>query len=194
MNFEEYRVAALRTMSKGNPAQGPGGSDFDLRQAVWGLGLAGEGSEVVELFVNPDIDSTTLMKEIGDVLWYVAAFCTHNGWSLAEVAGIDSIDMFQTLHSSLAASAGFAWGARVAATSGKVADYIKKVVGHGHTLDDAKLQDGLKATLVAIAGLCTAHGLSMEQICIANIDKLNKRYANGFSTEASLARVDVEVS
>lgn len=189
MNFEEYRVAAFRTMSKGDPSQGPGGANFNLRQAVWGLGLAGEAGEVAGLFLSLDIDQKTLTKELGDVAWYVAAVCTHNGWSLADVADTDSIvDFQQSCWANRGQGTGGGWGLMLCEATGRVADHLKKVVGHGHVLDQAKVVRGLRETLEILAGICFAYDLTLEQVCEANIVKLNARYPAGFSTEASVNR------
>lgn len=56
----------------------------------WALGLAGEAGEVVEpikkyLFMHKDLNIKELSKELGDVLWYVAAMCTTLGLSLHDV-------------------------------------------------------------------------------------------------------------
>lgn len=52
----------------------------DAEQLDWTLGLPGEVGEVVELikhniFHNEPMDKMKLAKEIGDVLWYIAALC-----------------------------------------------------------------------------------------------------------------------
>lgn len=196
MNLDEYQRAAERTMAKGDPSQGPGGADFNLRQAVWGLGLTGEAAEVAGLYLDPEINPATLTKEVGDVLWYIAAFCTHNRWSMAHVmnVGFDvTLRDYQRSFSSTAFAAGSAWGLHLAKECGAVADYIKKVVGHGHVLDEARLRKGLNACMIVVTGLCTAHGLDLDAVCEANIAKLNKRYKDGFSTEASVNRAPGDV-
>lgn len=190
MNLDEYQLAAERTMAKGDP------TEFNLRQAVWGLGLTGEAGEVAGLFLDPDIDLSILTKEVGDVLWYIAAFCAHNRWSMAHVMGVGfdvSLRDYQQSHSSTAFAAGSAWGLHLAKECGAVADYVKKVVGHGHVLDEARLRSGLRSCMVVVTGLCTAHGLDLEVVCEANINKLNKRYKDGFSTEASVNRAPGDV-
>jgi hypothetical protein len=45
--------------------------------------------------------------------------------------------------------------------------------------------------LFYIVNLCSAYGLSVEEIAIGNVEKLLKRYPNGFSKEDSIRRVDV---
>lgn len=72
--------------------------------------------------------------------------------------------------------------------AGEVGDYIKKVYGHGHKLDVDKLKKELGDIQWYIADLCSKHNLDLEDVAKTNIDKLNKRYPEGFSTEKSINR------
>lgn len=83
MDMREYQRLAARTM--------PSSRDPDLDLAVWALGLAGEAGEVVELIKKHvghghTLDKTMVAKELGDVLWYVAAVATHQGLDLGAIA------------------------------------------------------------------------------------------------------------
>lgn len=65
-------------------------SDADIMN-MWNLlGLLGEASEVAReilmaMRAGRGISREDLTKELGDVLWYVAALCSHNGLSLSDV-------------------------------------------------------------------------------------------------------------
>jgi NTP pyrophosphatase (non-canonical NTP hydrolase) len=74
--------------------------------------------------------------------------------------------------------------------AGEVAGIIKKWYFQGHDLDHESLKEEIGDTLWYLTVLSTALGFSLSDIFEANRDKLRKRYPNGFSTEASLARVD----
>lgn len=74
--------------------------------------------------------------------------------------------------------------------AGETVDLIKKEVHHGHELDQDKLKKELGDVLHYLAGIATMYGLNLEDIAVTNIEKLAKRYPNGFNTEDSIKRVD----
>jgi NTP pyrophosphatase (non-canonical NTP hydrolase) len=80
----------------------------------------------------------------------------------------------------------------IAGEAGEVADIVKKVAGHGHTLDRDKLLSEIGDCLWYCSALCQALGFRLEDAAYQNSVKLRKRYPLGFSTEASLKRVDTE--
>lgn len=76
----------------------------------------------------------------------------------------------------------------VAGEAGEVADYVKKVVGHGHPLDPDKLAKELGDVLWYIAVLADLVGFTLEGIGKRNIAKLRARYPDGFTSERSINR------
>lgn len=78
----------------------------------------------------------------------------------------------------------------VAGEAGEVADYIKKVVGHGHALDKDKLTKELGDVLWYVAVLSSVVGVNLETVARVNIDKLKARYPDGFSSDRSINRKD----
>jgi NTP pyrophosphatase (non-canonical NTP hydrolase) len=85
--------------------------------------------------------------------------------------------------------ANFALG--VAGESGEIADYLKKVVFHGHPLEHSRLADELGDVLWYLAALASTTGLSLDEIAEGNVAKLRRRYPDGFNHGDSLRRVDV---
>ena len=82
-DLDGYQQAAARTLNLDLPHR--------EQLSLGALGLAGEGGEVVELikkalFHGTDLPREQLKKELGDVLWYVAAIATASGLTLSEVA------------------------------------------------------------------------------------------------------------
>ena len=71
---------------------------------------------------------------------------------------------------------------------GEVADLIKKAYMQGHPLDKAHIAEELGDVCWYVAELATALGYSMEEIMRGNIDKLRRRYPEGFEVERSIGR------
>ena len=75
--------------------------------------------------------------------------------------------------------------------SGEIADHVKKVMFHGHPLDDAT-RDKIAKEIGDILWYCAMGtkgiGISLGEIATMNVEKLKKRYPEGFSTENSLNR------
>ncbi|MHC2833806.1 nucleoside triphosphate pyrophosphohydrolase family protein [Bacillus sp. F9_6S_D1_P_5] len=87
--------------------------------------------------------------------------------------------------------------------AGEVADIVKKAIFHGHGFDPAhclgeengnthKLALELGDIMYYISIMAHEMGYTLEDIAQMNISKLAKRYPEGFSREASQARVDVK--
>lgn len=78
----------------------------------------------------------------------------------------------------------------VSGEGGEVADMIKKHVFHGHPLDCDKLVKEIGDTLWYLGQLSQAVGWPLSLVAEMNIEKLKKRYPNGFTKQDSIARVD----
>ena len=76
--------------------------------------------------------------------------------------------------------------------SGEAIDIVKKWLAQGHPLDREKLAKELGDIAWYLAETAYALDLTLEEILSANIEKLRKRYPEGFSTDGSIHRDDVE--
>lgn len=72
--------------------------------------------------------------------------------------------------------------------SGEAIDIVKKWLAQGHELDKEKLAKELGDIAWYLAETATALDLNLESIFQANIDKLKKRYPEGFNSERSIHR------
>ena len=72
--------------------------------------------------------------------------------------------------------------------SGEAIDIVKKWLAQGHELDKEKLAKELGDICWYIAVTATALDLSLEDIMAANIEKLRKRYPEGFDADRSRNR------
>lgn len=75
--------------------------------------------------------------------------------------------------------------------SGEVIDVIKKYMFQGHDLDVDKIIDELGDVLWYIAELAEGVGMNLSEIAEHNITKLRKRYPEGFESDKSINRIDV---
>lgn len=95
MNAADYQKLAARTLIDG-PDFAITDNDFMI---IWNaIGLAGEAGEVADtvkkgILHQHGLDRDKMRKELGDVLWYVAALCTKLDMDMGEVmaANIDKL-------------------------------------------------------------------------------------------------------
>lgn len=67
-------------------------------------------------------------------------------------------------------------------------EHMKKVLDQGHELDEAKLIEEAGDTLWYIAKLARICGITLEELAWQNIEKLKKRYPEGFDANLSINR------
>ncbi len=72
--------------------------------------------------------------------------------------------------------------------AGEAIDIVKKWLAQGHELDKAHFAKELGDIAWYLAEAATALDMPLEDILQANIDKLKKRYPNGFDTDRSQSR------
>ncbi len=72
--------------------------------------------------------------------------------------------------------------------SGEAIDIVKKWLAQGHELDKEHLAKELGDIAWYLAEAATALDLSLEEILQANIEKLKKRYPEGFEIQRSTHR------
>ena len=76
----------------------------------------------------------------------------------------------------------------LAGESGECVDIVKKVQFQHHILDAEHLIEELGDVLWYIAEAATAIGCDLDYIMEINIEKLKRRYPNGFDSERSINR------
>ncbi len=72
--------------------------------------------------------------------------------------------------------------------SGEVADHLKKHLFQGHSLCLDEMIKELGDISWYVSAMATALGVTLEEIFTANIEKLEKRYPNGFNKDRSVNR------
>jgi len=76
--------------------------------------------------------------------------------------------------------------------SGEVADVVKKWKFQGHDLDKQKIIKELGDVCWYIAITAEGLGVDLETVMQLNVDKLRKRYPEGFDPDKSINRKDVD--
>lgn len=72
--------------------------------------------------------------------------------------------------------------------AGEVGDIIKKHIYHQHDLDKEKIISELGDVMWYLNNICNVLDISIEEVAKSNIEKLMKRYPNGFSKNDSINR------
>ena len=72
--------------------------------------------------------------------------------------------------------------------SAETLEHMKKVLDQGHKIDEDKLIEEAGDTLWYIAKLARYCNVTLEELAIRNINKLRKRYPQGFDSEKSVNR------
>ena len=74
--------------------------------------------------------------------------------------------------------------------SGEAGDLVKKHLFHGHKLDREALIKELGDVAWYLAEAAAALDISLDEVFERNIEKLKKRYPEGFSEEKSINRTE----
>lgn len=141
---------------------------------VMGLGLVGETAEVadvIEAWARTDkCDEHSLLKELGDVIYYWARLSQEFGLAVRTEAA-PSFVFLQDEAPVLPAL-------RLVKASGQIAELLKKYVRDG-ALDREKLQAAMFNVHDTWRTLCSASGLSWQDVLNANQAKVEGRAARG---------------
>jgi NTP pyrophosphatase (non-canonical NTP hydrolase) len=78
---------------------------------------------------------------------------------------------------------GLIFGLGLCGEAGEVAEILKKVYGHGRPLDREHLSAELGDVLWYVSAIATAFGLNLDAVAAGNIEKLKRRYPDGFKLE-----------
>ena len=77
--------------------------------------------------------------------------------------------------------------------SGEAIDIVKKWLAQGHELDKKRFVKELGDIAWYLAEAATALDIPLEEIFQGNIEKLKKRYPEGFDREHSLVRLEGDI-
>jgi len=165
MNYKEYSEQAISTAiypGKGN----------NIIYPV--LGLVGETGEVCEkFFITANADE--LLKELGDVFWYVNAICYEVDIDFNKVV----IDRLCVNGIGITKK----WLMQLSICVAKIAEKTKKLIrdGNGAVTDDYKkfIEEQIGAVVSTLIVICDNSNVNVDDVLQKNIDKLFSRKERG---------------
>jgi NTP pyrophosphatase (non-canonical NTP hydrolase) len=161
MRLTKFQEQALRTMNTNLP--------LEKQRQMCLYGMVGELGEIADhlkkhLFHKHKLDVVHFNKEIGDLLWYVVVYASTVDDNL------EMIDIYQ-----------------IPKTKMELLDIIMNIHWLIYQLPrSVRSIDGLIWKIVQLARYLR---ISIDQAMNTNIEKLQARYPDGFSPEASINRV-----
>ncbi len=167
----------------------------EKEEACYMLGLIGESGELTDLLKKAwghghQLDIDKLRLELGDCFWYVVALGLQFGVDVHDIAPRRLHrpgDQFTTRQKLLRLS-------HIVGSLSSVLDRHLSPPAHYYLSEekfDRILTSKLRGIFSALEDIGEDFGLDLQDVLQANVEKLWKRYPNGFSEEASRARVDV---
>lgn len=169
-NFNEYRLKAAET------AIYPKGTDYPLLGLISEVGeLAGVIKKQARDNTPDDIFKAKLLKELGACFWYVAAILTDYNFTLPESIDLhETINIKQEFYFLNSKVALFTDGCSHALTISQQIPFDKT-----SPLELDHLSRTLEAVFRQLIDIAHYYGLSLEEICEANLDKLFDRKERG---------------
>lgn len=183
MKLNEYQELAQRTSGNKRP------SDAVVNGVLGLCGETGECADIVKkyMYQGAPLDKEHFAEELGDVLWYVAETITGLQSTMADVIfmgldnDIDCVDVSCEKSSDDLLTPCL----RMCHIAGMFGGALVNYFDGDNELPIPAMKNCLIQLYAYISDAARAVGKSMDQIATANIDKLRKRYPDGFSAERS---------
>ena len=189
MKIEEYQALAMRTSPEGHD-----------RKKNGCMGLIGEAGEIVDLvkkwlFQSGDgaaLPTGKLIEECGDVLWYCAELATGLDASLARLYTDYSEDFYIDLHALNESAPIDLLACRLAAVAYRPwVELYDAAPDISEEWAQAHAKTWIVGIMVAVREILELFlGSTLEEAMERNIDKLRRRYPDGFDPERSLHRTE----
>ena len=179
LTLKDYHGLAMRT----SPHDGHDKVENGL------LGLIGETGELVDLYKKWKFQSTqetplpraAIINELGDVMWYLEELADGIGTSMNAISalGFDGLDKMARVINSKPPLR------RLLLNLSMYAGYIRTAVD----LDNLeKLTENMRKMLYSCSWVAAYVDVSIADVAMGNVEKLKKRYPEGFSAKVSMAR------
>lgn len=182
LGMKEYQRLAQRT----SPDDGHDRIDNAI------LGMIGETGEIVDIYKkwmyqsveNTALPGDKLADELGDVLWYMAELAAGMDMDLIDIIGEDFVLIDDKIK-------------RKPAKRTSLRNAIVGLSGRANALNREIARSGFRAVnghlrrmMLTMAHLAQKAGYTLEEVAMKNIDKLKKRYPDGFDARKSMERYE----
>lgn len=155
------------------------------------LGLIGETGELVDVYkkwqyqsgIDAPVPVEKFAEELGDVLWYMAELAAGLGVRLGEIADMD-FDGFDALAAK--ASRQRTIRSIILGLSGR-ANRLNRAVRNSATHE---IGANIRRMMMGCARLANTLGYDLKTVAQGNIQKLEKRYPDGFDAAISMGRYE----
>lgn len=175
--MREYHKLAMRT----SPRDGHDKIDNGI------LGLIGEAGEIVDIYKkfkyqsSPDavLSTDRFADELGDVLWYLVELADGMETELLDISGAD-FDVLDAMAAEI--------------DSPSLRKLVTELAKDTILIENAANADAcwqlIRITLRHCALIARLIGVPMAEIAARNVEKLKKRYPDGFNPKISEARYE----
>lgn len=184
--LQSYFNDAKRTANENMPPLNP----IDSLLMYLCIGLADESSELLESYsgwvgsiYQDDSLKKNFLEEMGDVCWHLVLLHGYlTGRPETLEAGIHLYETDDTYHQLI----------NVLGNSLEILGIMKKVIYHKHPVDAPRIELLLKDIYSDLNDIASRHGGGLEAVLRTNVEKLKRRYPQGFTYEDSRNRQDEE--
>lgn len=143
------------------------------------LGIIGEMGELEEAIGR--VNRAEVVKEFGDIWWYVAALCRGARWSF---------DDFVTDVVVSVAEEEEVQRERISLRVNGISEPYKKWIFYGKQIDNEELLNAAIKVMVNATRAAMLLGVTIAEAQAFNIEKLRKRYPDKFDEAAAVAKAD----
>jgi len=182
MKTEQYINLARQTINEN--------LSFDDRIVMFTLGLVGEVGELRNELNHP-IVRDNVEKELGDIFWYLYNFMfelVDESTSALYLSDKEYINDRRLFISNSIGTANIC--ENIIRTVGSISEIIKKYRFHNHFLPREKLFKALDSIDFDLRIILMKLNIDRSDVLSKNIEKLKKRYPEGFDSEKSINRVE----
>lgn len=163
MDFKDYVKLAMRTNREDR--------SFNDNLVNGIFGLVGETVELRKAARSEDFDSC--IDELGDVYWYTALMFHTIGTAPSELSMDEKLLIEE---------------GRLMNQIGAVSDHVKKHLFQGHAIDIEFISSEMTKLKYKLDWLCEELLVTPSRVMSRNIDKLKRRFPEGFDVDKSINR------